>query len=148
MIETLEQLAQYVQKSIPEPRALTGLRTQEQNGYISFQWHTTQFVVKKTLQVFELRGQSLLVTGSSILMQAAFTASQRQERILSAIVDAMRQAQTLVENGEDIAMGLKLLEGVKQSLRKLKGPEGKRSEPAPAPTAQLAVPSAACPVPA
>ena len=125
-MESLEQLAQYVQRSIPEPRALSALRAQEQSDYVSFQWHSTQFVIKKSLQVFELRGQSLLVSGTSILMQAAFLQNERNQRVLTVVVDSMLQAQELVANGEDVALGLKLLGSVKQSLRKLSGSDGKQ----------------------
>ena len=122
MIETLEQLAQYVQRSVPEPRSLRALQAQENSNYVSFEWNATRFVIKKSLQVFEIRGQSLQVTGSSILMQETFVRSERLERILSVLIDSMHQAQTLVANEEDVTMGLELLAGAKESLRKLIGP--------------------------
>ena len=128
MIETLEQLAHYVQRSIPEPRALAAITPHERNDYVSFRWHSTQFVIKKTLQVFEVKGQCLFVTGSSMLMQSAFIKIEHTERILSTIVDCMRQVQTLVGNGDDVALGLKLLSGIKHSLRKLADSDGKQAD--------------------
>ena len=141
MIESLEELAQYVQQAVPQPRALTELRANEKNSYVSFQWHSTQFVIKKSLEVFELKGQSLFVSGASILMQAAFMKREHNARVITALLDSMRQIQTLVANGEDVALGLKLLAGVKQSIQKLVGKAGKQAgQTLPAQNAQTAGP--------
>ena len=127
MIESLEQLAQYVQRTIPEPRALAALKVHEQSNYVAFQWHSTQFVIKKSMQVFELKGHDIFVSGLSVLMQAALMRTERNERVISVILESMLQVQNLVANGEDVASGLKLLSGIKQSLKKLAGVEGKQS---------------------
>ena len=119
MIETLDQLAQYIRQNIPEPRALAALSIHQKSGFVQFHWHGAEFVVKKSLDVFELKQQNLLATGASMLMQLVLKKSEKNERVITAIMDSMNEAVGLMEDEHQVESGLKLLENVKAALVKL-----------------------------
>jgi hypothetical protein len=118
MIETLEQLTQYIRQNLPQPKAIMNLRVQEKTGVVMFVWNAQEFVVKKTLEVFELKGQNLFVTGATMLMQSALRTVTRSETVIGTVLDALREAEELVKDEKQKESGLKLLESVKSTLRK------------------------------
>ncbi len=122
MIETLDQLAQYVRQTVPQPKAILNLNMKEQLDAVTFVWHAREFMVKKALEVLELKGQNLYVTGATRLMQSALMTTGRSEIVLEGVLDSIRQAENLIEDDQQKESGLKLLETIKSTLRKLVGP--------------------------
>lgn len=68
--QELDDLAQHVRRMLPDLKQLSNLRHNADAGVVEFDWHARHFVVMPTLKVFELKGQSLMLTCSSMLMQA------------------------------------------------------------------------------
>ena len=88
-------------------------------GAVSFGWNGREFVVKPSLQSLEVKNGKLFVTGASMLMQLALVKRNRNEKVLGAIVENIRQVEDLVNNPIDRDKGLALLETVKLTLRRL-----------------------------
>lgn len=121
MIESLEQLAQYIRQTVPQPKAILNLNVKEKLGVVTFVWHAREFVVKKSLEVLELKGQNLYVTGATMLMQSALMTAGKSETVIESVVDAIRQAEDLIKDDQQKDSGLRLLGTVKATLRKLVG---------------------------
>ncbi|MBI4663678.1 MAG: hypothetical protein HY735_33165 [Verrucomicrobia bacterium] len=130
MIETLEQLTEHVRKHLVPASAISGWKTFEKHGFVSFRWYERDFVVKRSLEVFEVKGQNLLATGASMLMQSALSSAEKDKRVVEAIVNSIVQAEDLISDTQQRDSGFKQLENVKAILRKLGNPRG-QTLPAP-----------------
>ncbi len=118
MIDSLIHLAQFIRERVPQPKAILNLRIEELLGAVTFVWHAREFVVKQSLQVLELKGQNLYVTGATMLMQTALTSAGRSETVIESVIDAIRQAEGLLTDQKQKESGLNLLKNVKTTLRK------------------------------
>lgn len=118
-IQELNDLTQHIRRTLPDRKQLINMRPNEPAGMVEFDWHARHFIVTPTLNVFELKGQSLILTCSSILMQAALHTKDRNAKVIAQVIDTLRTAEeSMRENQKD---GLALLEAVKRSLLKLMG---------------------------
>ena len=117
--QELDDLTGYIRKMLPDLKQLSNMRHNESAGVVEFDWHARHFVATAALKVFELKGQSLLLTCSSILMQAALQTKDRNGKIVGEIVETLRSAEeTMRGNQKD---GLALIGAVKKTLFKLLG---------------------------
>lgn len=116
-IENLQQLEEYIRRTLPEARSIQKMRRNEQGKYIDFVWHQRHFVVKPELQVFELKDTRLFITGASMLIQASLIKKDRSERVLGAVVETIEKAEDVMRTNRD--HGLALVESVKGTLRKM-----------------------------
>ena len=82
-----------------------------------FDWQSRKFAVKKSLQVFEMKGPKLYKTGASTLLQANLEARAENQMVIANIVEKLQQAEKLVES--DSNQGLSLLQSVKQTMEKI-----------------------------
>ena len=119
MPETLDELAQYIRDTLPQPKSILHLKALAEAGAVSFGWHGREFVVKPSLQAVEIKNGKLFVTGASMLMQLALVKRNRNEKILGALVENMRQAEDLLNNPINKDKGLALLDTVKATLKRL-----------------------------
>lgn len=119
MIQNFDELAQYIRQNLPQPKSITNLQLKEKSGVVTFQWHGREFAIKKSLEVLEIKGQGLFITGASMLMQSALTKVGKDERLLDSMIDALQEAETLINDQPQRESGLKLLETVKATLRKM-----------------------------
>lgn len=119
MIETCERLSQYVRHNLGSPKAIALMKVNEQYGFVSFRWYDRDFVVKRTLEVFEVKGQNLLITGASMLLQMILTKAETEGNVVEGIVNSIHQAQDLIADDRQRDSGFKLLGTVKTTLRKL-----------------------------
>jgi hypothetical protein len=118
-IQELEDLTRYIRRILPDPKRLNNMRHNEPAGAVEFEWHARHFVALPTLKVFELKGQSLMLTGSSMLIQAALHTNDKNSKVLGEIVDILRTAEETMRG--DQKEGLALLVQVKRTLLKLSG---------------------------
>jgi mevalonate kinase len=118
MDEKLEELIQYIRKTIPQPKAILHLTKDPKAGIVTFTWHARKFIVKPTLEVMELRGTKLYVTGSSMLMHAAFTKSDKNEKVLSALDGTLKEVEEFVAHHQ-VEKAMELLAVAKKTLEKL-----------------------------
>jgi hypothetical protein len=135
--QELEDLTRYIRRMLPDPKRLTNMRNNEPAGVVEFEWHARSFVALPTLRVFELKGKSLMMTGSSMLMQAALHTNDKNTKVFGEIVDTLRTAEETMRG--DQKEGLALLQQVKKTLLKLAGKKnpkaGGSSRPAQSPPA-------------
>jgi hypothetical protein len=132
MIETLDQLTQHIRQNVPQPKAIVNLHLQEKTGVVTFVWHAREFVVKRSLEVLELKGQNLYVTGATMLMQSALRSAGKSEVVLESLMDAIRHAEELIKDKDEKQKesGLALLVSVKATLRKQVTVKISRMQPA------------------
>jgi hypothetical protein len=114
----LEELAQYIRQTLPQSKSIAHLHIDEKIGAVRFSWHAREFIVKPSLEVLELKGQHLYVTGASMLMQAAFLKKDKNEKVLGVVEETLQQVEDLLLKRET-DKGLKLLGSVKSTLQKL-----------------------------
>jgi hypothetical protein len=116
----LEELAQYIRQTLPQAKSITRLQINEQARIVTFTWHAREFIVKPTYEVLELKGNNLFITGASMLIQAAFTKKDKNEKVLTAIGETLLQVEEMASKHQT-ERALTLLETVKQTLQRLIG---------------------------
>ena len=115
----LEELSGYIRQTLPDQKAILRLQKNEQAGIVEFTWHARQFVVRPNLEVFELKGKNLLITGASMLMQAALKTKEKNKKVIEAVVDTLHAAEENMRG--NTSKGLALLTEVKKILARLAG---------------------------
>ncbi len=132
MIESLEQLTQYIRETVPQSKTITHLKPVPEADAISFHWQGREFVVKRTLEVLELKGKQVFLTGASMLMQIVLTHRNRNERTIEGIVAALRESEDLIANKTRSQAGMQLLKAAKATLAKLARVSTRKKKPSPA----------------
>jgi hypothetical protein len=125
-----KKLLDHIRQTIPQPKAMLHIKPREDTGIVEFTWNARHFVVKTTLQVFELKGSTILITGASMLMQATLQTRDRHGRVIEAIIELLQAAE---ENAyQNPAKSFPLLAQVKTTLTRLVGkPSRGSSSPRP-----------------
>lgn len=118
-LQNLTELTDYVRKTLPQANAISHFKANDQAGVIEFAWQSRSFVVKPTLEVMEMKGKSLFITGASMLMQAAFMKRNSNEKVIEAVVNTLQQIEEVVRR--DRERGLQLLQTVKHTVGRLAG---------------------------
>lgn len=121
MIERLDDLAQYIRQTIPDPKAILNLQMKEKTGAVLFIWHGVEFLVKPSMHVFEVRGYNLYITGISTLLQVVLTRRNQNEKVLEAALDSINEAEDLIRLKNQTQSGVKLLSSVRETLAKVAG---------------------------
>ena len=121
MPETLDDLAGYIRETLPQPRSIVNLHPMRNGAAVCFSWHDREFVVNPSLQTLEIKKDALFVTGASMLLQLALLKRSRNEKVLGAVVESLRQVEDMINNPLNREQGLDLLGSVKATLRKLAG---------------------------
>jgi hypothetical protein len=119
MIQNLDELTQYIRQTLPQSKAILNLRAEEKSDVVRFTWNSREFVVKKSLEVLEVRGRNVYITGASMLLQTVLMKRDRNEKILEAVVATLSEVEGMVRTNSE--RGLALLGTVKQTLGKLAG---------------------------
>jgi hypothetical protein len=120
--EALEELATYIRQTLPQPRAIQKLEMMHQLDAVRFHWQGREFLVRKNMDVLELKGgDNLYVTGTSILIQSVLMKKSKNEKVLGAIEEILKEAEEMINSKFKAEAGLKLLETAKASLVKLLG---------------------------
>ena len=122
--QDLEDLTRHIRKILPDPKALTHLKTNAEASLVEFGWHSRHFVVTTGLGVFELKdGRNLLITGASMLIQAALQTKDRNMKIVEAVVETLQAAEENMRTHRE--RGFALLTEVKKTLSRLAGKRAK-----------------------
>jgi hypothetical protein len=116
---TLEELVQYIRETLPQSKMITHLRLNEPAGVVTFSWQGRDFAVKKSLEVLEMKGNNLYVTGATMLMQSAFMKKDKYGKVLDAVVETIQRVEEMAKTNPDNAVSL--LSSVKQTLKRLTG---------------------------
>ena len=122
MIPNCEVLSQHVRRNLGSSGPLALLKVHESHGFVSFRWHERDFVVKRSMESFELKGQNLFVTGASMLLQAVLKKAESDSVTIESLVSSIRAAESLIADEKDRSAGFKLLANIKAALRRLASP--------------------------
>ena len=117
--QELSDLVQYIRRILPDQRHLTHVHQNKEANIVEFTWHSRHFVVKPTLEAFELKGKTIMVTGASQLMQAALRTKDRNTKIVGALLETIRSAEDNMRVHPEKAYAL--LKQVKATLLRLAG---------------------------
>ncbi len=121
MFQSLNELADYIRASVPNPQAILQLRVNEKVGGVTFIWHGVDFFVKPTLNVLEVRGHTLYITGLSTLLQMVLMRRSASEKKLQTLVDSITQAEDLISVKNQTQAGIQLLQNVRESIERMVG---------------------------
>lgn len=119
LIETCEQLICHVRRNLGSSNALIHLKAHETHGFVSFRWYERDFVVKRSLEVFEVKGQNLFATGASMLIHTVLKRAETDRFSAEGIVNSLRTAEDLIADEKQRDAGFKLLANIKAALKKL-----------------------------
>ena len=119
MIPNCEQLSQHLRRNLGSVGPLALLKVHEAHGFVSFRWHERDFVVKRSMESFEVKGQNLLVTGASILMQAVLRRAESNSVTIEGLVNSIQATESLIKDEKERGAGFKLLANMKATLRRL-----------------------------
>ncbi len=89
-VPDLQQLTDHIRNTLPNQQFLAEVQLNEQAGIVRFSWHSRHFVAKPTLEVFELKGASILITSASMLMDAALRTKDRNVKGVGAIITTLQ----------------------------------------------------------
>ena len=82
---TLDELVLYLRKNVPQSKAIKQSVVDEKAKIVKFEWQGRHFVVRTTLQTFELKRTSLFVTGTSTLLQLILTTKTSQQTVIGEL---------------------------------------------------------------
>jgi hypothetical protein len=121
MIQSLQELIQYVRQTVPDPKAILNLKIKEKTGAVMFIWHGVEFLVKPTMQVFEMRGYNLYITGISTLLQVVLMRRSQNEKVFETALQTIQEAEDLIRVKNQTQQGVQLLASVRETLGRLVG---------------------------
>ena len=124
MIANLDELAQYIRENIPQNKAISHLEVQAPLDAVTFKWNSMEFLVRKSLDVFQVKEKKIYITAASMLMQVVLQTASRIDRVLAATVESLEQAQDLMKRS-DVTKAMQMLDPVKKALAKLVPSKGK-----------------------
>jgi hypothetical protein len=126
MITNLQDLSRYIRATIPYPQSLVQLQTNQQAGGVTFIWTGTEFFVKTSLHVLEVRGHSLFITGLSTLLQSVLMSADNSAKKFDTMLETLNRAEDLIRVQHQVRAGAQLLGTVRHTLEHMVP----RSEPA------------------
>ena len=118
MFEKLDDLAQHVRETVPQSKAITHFEVKEPLQAVTFKWNGMEFLVRMSLEVFQVKEKRIYITAGSMLMQAALLSASRIDRVLAGSVDSLDQAMDLLKKSE-VTKAMMLVEPVKKVLQRL-----------------------------
>ena len=121
MIESLDELAQYIRQTVPDSKSILNLQIKEKTGAVVFIWHGVEFLVKPSMHVFEVRGYNVYITGISTLLQVVLMRRNQNEKVLENALETIEQAEELIRGKNQTQAGVKMLGTVRETLGKMVG---------------------------
>lgn len=128
MTHTLEELVQFVRRTIPQAKAIKHLTANDEAQVITFEWQSRKFAVRTSLQTLEMKGQKLFITGASGLLQNLFMSKAKNNTVIAEVNEVLQQVEGQMH--ENQKTGLELLQTVKGTLAKLAGKSLTKRKPA------------------
>jgi hypothetical protein len=119
MIETCEQLTCHIRRNLGSSKALTNLKAHETHGFVSFRWYERDFVIKPSLEVFEVKGQNLFASGASMLMHTVLKRAESDRSTAERIANSIRTVEGLLADEKQTEAGFELLANIQAALKKL-----------------------------
>lgn len=123
-----ENLISFLRQAIPNPGAISKLNFNQAAGYVTFSWFGREFLVNKSKQVFELKGQKIFITGYSMLMQSALSGPESIQNRVKRIMEALAEVEDLIRMKHRVETGLTQLNMVKRRILELVPNQPRRFE--------------------
>lgn len=96
-----------VRRAVPIPSSISRLEVNLASGFVDLTWQSRHFVVKPPLEVFELKGKTLFVTGVSMLIQTILTRQESVGKVVKAVNSALERVDDLFKTRRpDAALSL------------------------------------------
>lgn len=111
----LNELLRFIMETVPQPKAIQNLQIKDPPGVAAFRWHQREYIVRPSLQVFELKGKEVFVTASTMLLQTAFMRKRTTNKVLEVAVETLQQVEGFIK-GNSVEKGFTLLASVKKTL--------------------------------
>jgi hypothetical protein len=121
MISSLENLARYIRTTIPYAQSIRQLNLNTSAGGVTFIWYGTEFFVKPSLHVLEIRGHSLYITGLSTLLQSVLMGADHSGKKCETVLEVVNQAEDLVRIQSQPRAAAQMLAGARQILERMAG---------------------------
>ena len=118
MIQNTEELAEFVRQNIPQLKSVSQLKVNAASQTISFKWNSIEFLVRQTLEVYQVKGTTVEITAASLLMQALLQTTSRVQKMMEVVVESLGQSQDFLKRNE-IGKGMELLTPAKRAIAKL-----------------------------
>jgi hypothetical protein len=117
----LQQVADYVRSTIPMPGAIMQMRASESAGGVTFFWQGIEFFVRESLQVFELRGNTLFITGLSSLLQTVLSRRKLDDHKFNGFVSQLSEAEALARDPRSTIRAVEILQSIRKSAEQMVG---------------------------
>ena len=127
---TLDDLVPYIRKNVPQSKAIKNMVADQKARIVRFDWQGRHFVVRSSLQTFELKQSRLFATGASTLMQLILMTKTSQQTSIGELVEKLDEAINLFGGKDsltsDTQKGLTLLQPIKATLGRMAGNRSKK----------------------
>lgn len=127
MPNSLDDLARDVRAILPNSELIHDMSLQPGIDGLTFKWFGHTFFARVTREVFEVRGQTLYVTGTSVLLQALLTVSSTRLVELADVAESLVKAEDLMAEKRQMTAGLQAVRRARETLCKLM-PQGESSK--------------------
>jgi hypothetical protein len=117
-LSSLDELVAQLYGSVPKPELLCEIDRQPALDGVTFKWFSTRFFAKPSLEVFEIRGQKLYITPSSVLLQTVISAARLKREALNKILVQLQDTENVLLNGRQINAAAKALQSAREAVER------------------------------
>ncbi|MDA1275051.1 MAG: hypothetical protein O2960_13535 [Verrucomicrobia bacterium] len=115
---SLEALGVRIRQTVPEPNDVSELKLNHGAELVTFAWKGRHFLVRKSLEVFELKNRRIFITGSSQLMQSVLKNQNKIQKIVPIATDMLLKSEALLRHSKPHS-ALEVLQPLKRTLTHL-----------------------------
>jgi hypothetical protein len=117
----LNDLSLHIRHSLPDAKAILNLKVLQQLGVVTFYWHGVEFLVRPSLQVLELRGKNVYITGLSTLLQLILARKTQQEKMVDSVIARINQVEDIIQSNKETESAVRVLGSAKETLNRMVG---------------------------
>ena len=121
-VVTIDELPELIKRRMPTPQHIKHLAILKEAKAVSFEWQSRKFAIKTTLETFEVKGENLIITGASQLIQTVCRTTVGHQKVIEEIVKLLRDADELFRSQRELA--LQKVASAKSLLSRLTKPSG------------------------
>ena len=109
-------------------KSILHIKPSEEGKYVTFVWNGRTFLVRQNLQVFEVNGTKVFITGASSLMQSALVVKNYHQKTIEGMMETLGEVEGMVGSVYQRERGMQMLETVKKTLAKMAGIDIKKAQ--------------------
>jgi hypothetical protein len=115
----LNDLTAHIKLALPDPKAILNLKILDSLGVVTFYWHGVEFLVKPSMQVLELRGNNVYITGLSTLIQLVLARRSQNAKIVESVLTRINEVEEIIQSKERTESAVRVLGSVKEALTRM-----------------------------